>query len=241
MGAATMPASSVERTNAPAPQGSRTWTVAGVLLAPLTWLERTRGRKRIALVFLYVLILAILGVLAWRAMSLRALPDIGDPVDDSEFTGRVPEEENAFTLYRKASEIYKRTDREEYRVDPAAWKVTDWSQADPVVRRWVEDNREALRLWLEGSERDEAQLIDPRTVTSSTRTDPVWDLRDFARMAVLEASRRMGEGDVAGAWELYRGVLRASRHVGMRGTGMQRIIGATMVAPGRARGRSLDG
>lgn len=203
--------------------------IGGVLLSPLTLLERTRGRKRIALAFVYLLILMVLAVLAWRALSLRELPDIGEPVDPSEFAVRVPEDRNAFTLYKQASAVYRDTSRDEYRVDPSAWKVTDWSQADPVVRRWVEDNREALGLWLRGSERDEAQLFDPHTVTFMTILTPINDLRAFERMAVLEASRRMGEGDVAGAWELYRGVLRASRHAGMRGSTIQRLIGMAMV------------
>jgi hypothetical protein len=38
-----------------------------VLLAPAFWLERARGRKRLALAALYLVVLAVAGLLIWQA------------------------------------------------------------------------------------------------------------------------------------------------------------------------------
>lgn len=216
------------RTPTERPSAALPWPLRA-LTSPLTLLERTRGRWRFALVLLYLVVAAVLGVLAWRALSLRGLPDIGDPFDPASLGPAVPQDRNAFALYRRASEALRRPGPPDYQADPDAWKVTDWATLDPAIRRWAEDNREALGLWMEGSERPEAQLIDPRAVTFSTLLGPAQDLRDLARLAILDASRRLGEGDVAGAWADYRAVLRASRHAGMRGTAIQRLIGLAIV------------
>src|SRR5262249_9402865 len=50
-------------------------------LAPLRWLERTRGRWRLALGLLYLVVLAVVVALTYRETSLWGLPDIGDPFD----------------------------------------------------------------------------------------------------------------------------------------------------------------
>ena len=39
--------------------------------------------------------------------------------------------------------------------------VTDWSAADPEVRRWAEDHRKALEAWLPTNDRPDSLLIQP--------------------------------------------------------------------------------
>jgi hypothetical protein len=51
----------------------------------LFWLEQARGRWRLLQLMVYVVILAVAGVHLWRLMSLRGLPDIGDPFDAAAF------------------------------------------------------------------------------------------------------------------------------------------------------------
>lgn len=202
---------------------------ARIAMAPFHWVERARGRWRFALLALYALILAALGLLAWRAGSLRGLPDVGDPFDTAEFAVDVPDDRNAFVLYRQASAALRRLEpAEAAAMAPRAWDETEWSRADPALKDYVGRNREALAIWLRGSERPDAQLVDPLTMTIQTRLAEAQELRDFARIAVLEASRLRDEGDLEGAWALYRGVLRASRHVGTRGSAIQGLIGMAM-------------
>src|SRR4051812_20680935 len=91
---------------APRPDGSQMTTAArarlritasGVLLAPARWLERARGRGRVMLVALYLLVGAVAGVFIWRAVSLNDLPDVGDPFDvEAEAAIDMPAAENAF-------------------------------------------------------------------------------------------------------------------------------------------------
>src|SRR4051812_7678092 len=83
------------------------WSPSRVLLAPLRWLERSRGRRRRLLIVLYVILGTIAGLLAWRATSLDGLPDVGDPFDVEAFVAasRVPEADDAFAFYRRAAEV----------------------------------------------------------------------------------------------------------------------------------------
>jgi hypothetical protein len=181
---------------------------------------------------LYALALVALAALAWWAASLNGLPDLGDPFDPAEFDALlVAEGENAFTLYRQASARRVHGDPTVYRVAaPKAWDVLEWSKADPEVRRWADDNAEAFGLWMRGADRDRGLFLDPRTVTYGTSLEEVQDLREFARIGLLVASRRRDEGDPAGAWAVYRAVLRASRHAGQGGGVIARIIGMAMLS-----------
>src|SRR5262245_52647135 len=106
------------------------------LLGPLVWLERARGRKRVVLALAYLLVLVVVGLLGWRAASLSRLPDVGDPFDVAAFgTVAIPDDENAFILYGQAIATFKPLQGE-----PAPTNSSDWAQAEPALRRWVEEN-----------------------------------------------------------------------------------------------------
>jgi hypothetical protein len=206
---------------------SRRWSeLAAVSLAPLTWIERTRGRKRHALLAVLSLLLAASGLLVWRAARLRGLPDLGEPFDVAAFgTIPVPDTENAFVLYRQAAARLKPLDPKIVAANPKIWDETDWAKSDLIVRRWAEENREAQDLWQQGTGCREAVLAQPQDMKMDTLLGPVQELRSLARLGLLEGSRREQAGDLEGAWELYRAVLRSSRHAGMHGGAVQRLIG----------------
>src|SRR5579884_3283015 len=117
----------------------------GMVLAPATWLERSRGRRRRRLILLYALVAAFVGFWVWWATSLWKLPDPGDPFDLAAFEAvRVPEDEEAFVLYRPAvARLTKSAAVQDPRV---MWGLLrgGWAKASPEVRRWVDENREAL-------------------------------------------------------------------------------------------------
>jgi len=100
---------------------------------------------------------------------------------------------------------------------------------DPEIRRWLEDSRPALEPWLAATERREALLIQPEETRISTLLDPIQALRDLSRMGVLEGSRKEIAGDHAGAWQMYRAVLRSSRHAEQHGGHMQRLVGLNVL------------
>jgi hypothetical protein len=163
-------------------------------------------------------VLAVGGVIGWAFHPLRGLPDIGDPFDVAEARAlAVDPAENAFILYQVAAA----------RVVPNAVDAppSRWDQAGPSTRAWVEANRPALELWREGAERPDALYLDPATARYDTLLPVTQELRRFAELALLEASRLEGEGDLAGAWGWYRAVLRSGVHSGRNGGVIERMVG----------------
>ena len=194
-----------------------------MLLAPLLWLERSRGRRRAALATVYVLLVATAGVLLWRTSRLAGVPDIGDPFDTRPLRAlRVPDDRNAFVLYRQAVGRLQRDPSIERKVlnGPYAYPGGD---AQAVA--YLAANAEALELWRRGTERPEALYIPIDELTFETRLPVLQDHRQLVRLALVEASRLRDAGDLAGAWSWYRAVLRSSRHVGNHGVVVGRLIG----------------
>jgi hypothetical protein len=213
------------------------------VLAPLIALERSRGWRRRGLLALYVSIGLVVGVLGWREASLWRLPRAPEPFDLVAY-GRVevPDADNAMVAYRAvvarsgglATPGYETTSN-------AAWDVSDWSAAEPGVRRWAEDHRAALAAWLPANDRPDALLVQPEELRITTNLEPVPSLRSYVRLALLEGSRLEGAGDPAGAWRMYRAALRASRHAGRHGGLIQRLIGNSILGRSRPRVESWIG
>ena len=180
------------------------------------------GRSRRALFFLAALGLAGASAFAtWRFTSLQGLPDIGDPFDAVTFVERpVPDEENAFTLYREAARLVD---------EESEWEFTyDWPTASPEAKAWLERNRRALEVWRRGTERDQALYIPSRSLTLATQLTVVAECRKLARMAWLEATRLESLGDLEAAYRWHRANFRASRHLGRHSTAIERLVGTAI-------------
>jgi hypothetical protein len=191
--------------------------------APFHWLGRSRRR-------IWGLVAMLLAMIAgpplWWAVQLAGLPDIGEPFDVQAFrSATLPDDQNAFVLYRQAAALLKPLRESEADTAKARRVVAllGWSKAAPEVRRWVEANREALALYRQASERPDALDHLP----DSFHPTRYWHLRSslnfIQEMALLEASRREEHGDGAGAWEWYRAVLRTIHHIRRRGTLVARL------------------
>jgi hypothetical protein len=102
--------------------------------------------------------------------------------------------------------------------------LTAWSKADSRVRRWAEENREAMALYRRGAERPDG--LDPRRSEPDDRRsqEEMWAFRSLQLLALLEASRQEERSDMAEAWGWYRTALRASYHFGLRGTQVHRFL-----------------
>jgi hypothetical protein len=209
-----------------------------LVLTPLIAWKRSRGWKRRGLAVLYLTITGVVGAIAWREASLWHLPNAPEPFDLVKY-GRVevPDADNAIVAYRSVvARFGDLGSTKGYSVaDARAWTESDWSAADPEVRRWAEDHREAREAWLPANDRPDALLVQPEDWRMSTLIDPLQSLHAYVRLALLEGSRLEQSGDLAGAWRMYRAALRASRHAARHGGTIQRLIGNAILKQSRAR------
>ncbi len=170
------------------------------------------------------------GILAiWWLNSLNGLPDIGDPFDVASIQAfRIPDDQNAFTYFRRAQD--KLTPMPELpRAARATISTVAWSKADPKLRAWVEANRPALELFLQGADRSDG-ISHPAGEPYSREYSYFYPNR-LMRLAMLEGARRAESGDTASAWDCYRGVLRAATHLRRRGTLNERFAANTLHTP----------
>jgi hypothetical protein len=181
--------------------------------------SRRVGRWIVGLSFLACV--AIAAFLFWRATSIHSLPNIPDPFDRvREGVVPIPDDENAFTFYRRAYAVFK-ADAPRLR----ASFYDDWSKIGDRELNILDNQHEALALWLEGTKRDRAILVQPIDAIADTALDVNARLRNFSAMANLRAFQLQHEGDMAGSWTWLRANLRAGRHSGMNGFVVERLIG----------------
>jgi hypothetical protein len=178
--------------------------------------KRLRQLLRVMLAVTICLAVAAGALAIWWLNSLNGLPDIGDPFDVEAFRGHsLPDDRNAFTFFRRASQRLTPWPDLPRSVGLSAPTVS-WSKADPKLRAWVEENRQALELLQQGAElSDAAECLagDPSNFYA-TGMSPA----DLSVLALLEGSKRQEGGDAAGAWDCYRAVLRMTAHIRRRGS-----------------------
>jgi hypothetical protein len=168
--------------------------------------KRLRQLVRVTLVLAIGLAVAAGAFAIWWLTSLNGLPDIGDPFDVRAFRAfSIPDDQNAFTFLRRAEENLTPS--------PPSVALT-WSQADQKSREWVEANHRAIELFQRGADQSDAANPDGDSVVNGQRV---------ALLVLLEADRRQAIGDMAGAWDCYRAILRMATHTRRRGSLNQRV------------------
>jgi hypothetical protein len=180
--------------------------------------KRLRQLLRVVVVLAACVAVAATAFAIWWLNSLNGLPDIGDPFDVATFRAfGLPDEQNAFTFVRRANEKLTQIPGDladgPYPQDPKF----SWSIANPKLREWAGENREALELFLQGADRPDASL---------PAGDPTADVvpGNLISVAFLEGSRRQESGDTAGTWDCHRAVLRMITHMRRRGDLHQRYL-----------------
>jgi hypothetical protein len=175
--------------------------------------RRTRQLLRL-LVIIAIGLLFLAGVLeGWRAARMIGLPDNGEPFDVAAFRAfRVPPENDAFVLFRQAQKKLSAMPSLPLAVrqrGPLAW-----SKSAPELRNWVAANRDVLEMFRAASDR-----TDGIPLPNPDRDDPYGELKfgQFVELTRLETSRLEEDGDMAGAWNLYRAVFRMQSHERERG------------------------
>ena len=177
--------------------------------------KRLRQLLRVTLVLAICLAVAASALAIWWLTSLNGLPDIGDPFDVAELRSfSIPDDENAFTFFRRAKETLTPLPQV-----PSAQhdrsSVVPWSMTHPKLRAWVEANRPAVELFLQGAERADGisrPAGEGYSEATIRATEPGW----LIWLVLSEGGRREESGDMAGAWDCYRAILRMTVHVRRR-------------------------
>jgi hypothetical protein len=191
--------------------------------------------RRSALRLLVVIV--VLGCAGYLASRWLAPPNVGEPYDVVAFTSfTLPDERNAFTYYRKAVDRY--VNDEAARASGPALKYQDfidsveaaekggWEHALPAVRRWVALNEPALKDFERGAECADSLAIPLAEVSKAAELSFEWGkLRACSQAECLKGIRLTAEGRPAEAWNCFRSVLRASRHLAMHARRIEALFG----------------
>jgi len=171
------------------------------------------------------------------------IPDIGEPFDVKAFEAySLPAGKNADSLYLLAQRSLVKLDY--HRLEFAASQATEksarqaalrgWREANEGARHWLDANTKALGVWKVGTERAEAIEVPLSEFEYESLLPIAQDARVFTMLALLKASQLTSEGHTAEAWSWYRAALRASRHIGMYGCAVERMIGTEVCRLARA-------
>ncbi len=112
-----------------------------IVLSPFRAIENTHGWRRLGVLIGYVLIAFAIGAFLWRQTRIASLPDVGEPFDTAAYrsAARVPDDRNAFVLYRQAALHYRQmTNAEGESFSNANF---EWSRSDAIFRSWVDRAR----------------------------------------------------------------------------------------------------
>jgi hypothetical protein len=163
------------------------------------------------------------------------IPDVGPPFDVKAFEAySLPAGMNADSLYLLAQRSlirHEATETTAYALKPANQEnarkaaLDGWSEANEDIRKWLDANAKALVVWRSGTTRAAAIEIPLKEFCSDSLLPIAQDTRDFTVLALLKASQLTSEGHTAEAWSWYRSALRASRHIGMNGCAIERMVG----------------
>jgi hypothetical protein len=197
----------------------RSFPTLSYLAMPLRWLFRSRRR---ALTAAAILLAMVAAPPVWWSVQLMGLPDIGDPFDLREFQStRIPDDRNAYVLYQRAAAALRPLKSSLKPSEIPLGQPGPHPKGDQEARRWVEENRGAMELYRRGTERPDALDLVPPNRPESWRS--IEALRSFHVLALIEGSRLERQGDMSGTWAWYRAALRATHHMGLRGSFIARM------------------
>jgi hypothetical protein len=156
--------------------------------------------------------------------------DVGEPFDVKAFAAySLPAGKNALSLYQLAQRSLERLPRARAAQASARKAALEgWGEANEDVRQWLKANGKALGAWKSGTERADAIEVPLDEICMESLLPVSQDARSFVAVALLEASRLAAAGNLADAWTWYRATLRFSRHLGMHGGVVERMVGAEL-------------
>ncbi len=189
-------------------------------------------RRRLVLASVLLLVLCVSG--CGGSGNEPTVPDVGVPFDLKAFEAySLDAADNADSVYLLAQQSLVKLDSKTgtFAQNQATEKsarqaaLVGWSEANADARKWLDANERALDVWKVGTARDEAIEVPLRDFACDVLLPVSNDARVFASLALLKASRLASEGQAAHAWNWYRATLRYSRHLGMHGGIIERMVG----------------
>lgn len=210
-------------------------------------LERPRLRKR-------WFVLTVLGILFVMCAGLFVVTKlltqrVQEPFDiDAFVSASAPPTVNAFDDYITASTLIKQgVDVVEAETAAAGLEVLERQAArdkfsadadlsmssgklvdNPYIDKWLDANAAALATWKNGTDKPHALYVRVEELLPSTLLPVIQNQRAFAYLATVQGLRFESQGKFAEAAERYRAILRASRHVAMKGVMVQRLVSIAM-------------
>lgn len=168
------------------------------------------------------------GLQFYRASILAQVPDIGHPFPIHSLFQSVAEEELALPIFERAGDLLVEVQEGEYE---AYWKERDrgWSPDAQLLESRLIDNRDAMELWREGTEKSEYLRLS-EWIESADLFTLINEMQEFVRLAdlLVEKSLRCDQPQEAISW--LRAMCRTS-HLVRRNTGQtDRLIGIAFFA-----------
>lgn len=199
---------------------------------PKKWPRITSIPRAVWVVVLVLLLFA--SPILVRRWSLSQVPDIGDPFDVAEFCKvDVPADQNAIPVYEAALAMYAAMDSaasedsEKRGRNPGInfENRKDTAEEQELISAWRAAHRDALLEWKRGTTFKLARHLPPTEVEGSIWSQNHVVVVRMALLARLEAEEWEQRGDMATAWEWHRASFRFSRHLGHKGTLLDRLFG----------------
>ncbi len=179
---------------------------------------------------IFLLLLLIASPFLIRAWNVHQVPNFPEPFDVEAFRNlTIPDEDNAFVEYRLASEMLVESDDPELLDQVERVLEFGWSVEAPAAKAWLEANQEGLELWKSGSDKPDALYVPPSEYHFNTQLHAVQSAGFFTRLALLQAEKVLFEETPSRSWAWYRMSANSSRHVGMRGGIIERLVGVAML------------
>ena len=160
-----------------------------------------------------------------RGYQLGQVPAAPEPFDTQAVLDFVvPDEQNAYVEYRQLATVLVELPRGDQDNLQSALDG-EWRDVPQVIRQWVNDNRPAIELWMQGTAKPDAQYLRASKIDLRTPFPVNADMRTLARLVGFDAMRLRSEGHPDQAWELLCIGLRASHHMRRHGGLTDAFIG----------------
>lgn len=163
----------------------------------------------------------------WYRLSL--LPDVSLPFDVEAFSpADLPAEENAFYYFKQLSPAVEPTSPwyQDFRYDPD--RPIAWPDVPANVQTWVQQSQRAIELVRAGGRCAEGYSVPIQQYSYSNFAFMPTELRSVYRSIPFDVLRRLDEGDTQGTIEELQDAFRASRHLGRRGSLIERLVGSAL-------------
>jgi hypothetical protein len=186
-----------------------------------------------------MILVAIVCAGCWAYRQLTMV-EISEPFDvDGYVSYTLPDEENAFTYYRRALEKLVSEEavfagnpsfkREEFWKSWHAAAETGWGHAVPSLRQWAKLNRPLLAELNRGAACAESLEFPLADAANANALSVDWGtLQTCFRVQTLEGLRLTAEHHPAAAWGCFRNTLRSSRHLAMHAGGIETMLGVAI-------------